>query len=155
MRYKQATSQMKTTFEKMWPLSIDSFEPSLRTTQLPKPVDGWWVVNTDDTIHEDGTSGWGITVRDHIRTLQAAAHGSTNYSEINQMELHAIEEGIKLELERGCTKIMLQFDPQNCIGYLKGADVPWNADIMMWRIQHMVGWLESFQAIHILRKQID
>lgn len=48
--------------------------------------------------------------------------------------------------------IMLLSDSQNCIGYLKGADVPWNAKIRMRRIKHMVERLEDFQAIHILQE---
>lgn len=57
MRYKQETSQMKTALAKTWQLTIENFKTALRTTQWPKPVEGWCAVNTDGTLHEDGTAG--------------------------------------------------------------------------------------------------
>lgn len=85
--------------------------------------EGWWAVNSAGTLQEKG-GGWRVAIRDSRGDMVAAAHGSTELQNINHIEPMAMEKGIQLAAEMECTRLILQSDSMNAIGYINGTEIP-------------------------------
>lgn len=108
--YKEIRSPECTRMEQTWQLNFKLLMPRTKWCQWKKPPLEWYAINSDGTVSDDGTTGWGAVIRRNNGEPVAAAHRSSSYKNINLVEVNEMEEVLKMVVEKGCDRIVVQCD---------------------------------------------
>lgn len=108
-------------------------------------------MNGDAMMDEDGSAGWGTVVRGSEGIPLAVAHGASHHRDIIIIELQAMEEGLRLAIDKGYKQLLLQSDSSNavrCAWYSISLEGAHNGETD----QKLIAQLQAFEVICVYRE---
>jgi ribonuclease HI len=89
------------------------------------PPEGWIKLNTDGSFRqESGIGGGGAVLRDHHgRFIAGSCHFFPACSDPERAELLACRQGLRLAMERGEQRVILEVDSTNVVRLLKSEEL--------------------------------
>lgn len=132
-------------------MRVEEDIPVLLKCSLQAPDNGQWAMNGDGTLSADNVAGQEVA-QESVGKVVTAAYGTSVYETIYQIELNTMERGIKLAIDKGCTRLLPQSDSTNALCYINGVDTSQRMKKMERWTRNMIGMLQGFKAIHVYRE---
>lgn len=102
----------KTSLESIWSLEITINEGVVKHCTWKRQQINWWALNSCGTI-QNHKRGWDVVVLYWNGNVIAASNGHFGFNTIAHIDLHAIEEGIKLTTKDGVNNNIVQTNLEN------------------------------------------
>ncbi|KAK1266749.1 hypothetical protein QJS04_geneDACA016665 [Acorus gramineus] len=135
-------------------LGVTIYELSIHSIEVKWEPPPWeWVkANTDGSLSED-RAGYGFLLRDHSGNLIIAEAAKTARNSINQLELMAIGQSIKMALELGFPKLWVESDSKVALLWITSCNiVPWKVRRLINSIKEDCIKFSSIKFSHIHRE---
>ncbi|XP_077237378.1 uncharacterized protein LOC143879071 [Tasmannia lanceolata] len=117
-----------------------------------KPDPGWSKLNSDASLTDSEGSIGGI-IRDHTGTTTSLFSSQTAKSEINIMELQAINRGLELAKSKNIGKIWVESDSLSAVETIsKESKCPWKAIMLLDRIETLLSTFNNWKITHLWRE---
>lgn len=136
-------------------LAASSSTKCLLRLKWRKPRLGWTKINLDGSFMSDSSDGgWGAVLRDCTGNVFASGAGYLNHLlSAFQAEAKAANQGVKLAIEKGCRRIILETDSLNLQAALLSCDTDRSAIAVI--VEETKALLSShfseFQILHCNR----
>lgn len=149
-RYSMEDTQSRQYLEERWGINIEIKRKKLIGTKWNKPPIGVVKLNTDGSLSKD--SKWGAVVWDHEGEALAAAHGISPYTLIDEIELDAVQQGLKVVKRHGFRELIINIDSATVVHYLRMEDPPWNVRHRVHRIKQDMEEMRMCLVEHYYRE---
>lgn len=95
----------------------------------------------------------GVSIRNSGREVQAMAASIAPHSEINLVELYAMEQGLLLMGKHNIDNLEIMTDSFNAVTYINRGGILWEGRCILRQVKKLQGMLQQCEVKYIIREE--